>query len=98
MATSAAHRASMRGNTHRAMWGRARRVDHRWMRDYRIALGRRIRDARLELDISRDELAAGAGLHVRSVLEIELARKNPAFTTIVRLALALGLSPSELMP
>lgn len=96
----------MRGNLNRAMWGRARRVDPRWMNDYALALGRNIRDLRLELDISIDELSAASGVDKGVITRLERGigtrnprnPRNPLYLTIVRLALALGVSPAEVVP
>lgn len=85
-------------NTGRMLMGRARKVDERQLRAYSIALGRNIRQARLEQSVAMDELAAASGVHELTVLAIELGRQNAHYTTIVRIARALGLSPSELIP
>lgn len=82
----------------RDMHGKARRVDPRWDRDYRLAIARRIRDARIEQDIAASELGAAAGIGQRSIYRIETGEHRPLAQTICRIALALGLSPSELMP
>jgi ribosome-binding protein aMBF1 (putative translation factor) len=90
--------AAMVGNLNRAMWGKATKYDPRRERAYRHALAHRVRNARLEADVSIDELAAAIAGHPRTIHEIETAAINPKFMTIVRIAVALGLSPSELMP
>lgn len=97
--------ASRRGQMNNAMWGRAHRVDVQRMQSYSIELGRRIRDLRLERDISIAELAAASGVNFHAISRIENGAsdrhgrgRNPLYLTIVRLALALGVSPSELMP
>lgn len=96
---------SMRGNTNRAMWGKARRVDPSQVTGYSMELGRRIRDLRLELDISIDELSAASGVAKTVITRLERGvschysgARNPHYLTIVRIALALGVMPSEVMP
>lgn len=97
-ATKAKISASMRGNLNGAMYGKARRYDPRSESAYRQALARRIRDTRKALDISCAELAAAIGGHPATITKIERCQKNPLYTTIVRIAVALGVSPSELLP
>jgi len=89
---------SMLGNTNRAMWGKARRVEVRRLDLYLIATGARIRAVRLERDISLAELAAAIGGHPTTVHKIETGKRNASVRTIARIALALDVSPSELMP
>jgi DNA-binding XRE family transcriptional regulator len=79
--------------------GRARRVKGIWIPAYRAELGQRLRRARLEAGIAVSELAAAAGAHPRTIHSIEAGRiLDPHYSTIVRLALALSLAPSELVP
>lgn len=93
--------------------GKARRVDPRWMPDYIKAIGRRIHDLRLERDVAVAELAAATGLGSSAILRLErgfVHRKREIegkrieagvgtrITTVIRCALALGVSPREVMP
>jgi ribosome-binding protein aMBF1 (putative translation factor) len=78
--------------------GKARRFDPRWDRDYLVAIGRRLHDARAERDVSASELGAACGLDASCIYKIERGDSNPLARTLCRLAVALGLSPSELMP
>lgn len=109
MRNDATHRAAIaaaqRGNLNRAMYGRARRVDLRSMRTFAVELGRRIRQHRLEQDIPLNELAEASGVCIQALSHIEngvCSRRNgdsnPRYATIVRIAMALGIMPSELMP
>ena len=59
-------------------------------------LGRTIRKARRDLDLSQEALAARAGLSSKHVGEIERANKDPRITTILKLAAALDLTAGEL--
>lgn len=61
-----------------------------------LALGRTIRKARRDLDLTQEALADLAGLSAKHVGEIERANKDPRVTTILKLADALGLRVGEL--
>lgn len=62
-----------------------------------VALGRAIRRARRDRDLSQEALAEAAGLASKHVSEIERANRDVRFTTFVRLAEGLGLTGTELM-
>lgn len=79
-------------------YGRAVRFDPRLDGAYLVAIGQRLRDARLERDVSASELGAACGLDASCIYKIERGDSNPLARTLCRLAVALGLSPSELMP
>jgi len=61
-----------------------------------VSLGRTIRKARRDLDLSQEALADRAGLSAKHVGEIERANKDARITTVLRIADALGLSAGEL--
>jgi transcriptional regulator with XRE-family HTH domain len=61
-----------------------------------VSLGRTIRKARRDLDLSQEALAYRAGLSAKHVGEIERANKDPRITTLLRIAAALELSAGEL--
>jgi DNA-binding XRE family transcriptional regulator len=61
------------------------------------ALGRAIRELRLEADVSQEALAHRASLHRTYVGGIERGERNVSFANLVRLARALGVRPSELL-
>lgn len=61
------------------------------------ALGLAIQGRRKQLGLSQDELALKAGLHRTYVSEIERRSRNLSVKILVRLALALEMSPSQLM-
>lgn len=61
------------------------------------ALGRTLRRARRELDLSQEALAAIAGMGAKHLGEIERGNHDPRFTTILKLARALELAPGELI-
>ena len=55
-----------------------------------------IRRLREQRGMSQEELAQAAKLSVGSFARIERAQANPAWTTVKRIARALGLSAAEL--
>lgn len=96
--------AAMAGTMNNAKWGKARKVGD-WETDWHFReIGRLIRDARLERDISLEELAAATGIGEATLSRIERAvsrrsrNLGPTVNSIVRIALALGVRPYELMP
>jgi transcriptional regulator with XRE-family HTH domain len=48
--------------------------------------------------MSQEQLAHAAKLHATHISLIERGRRSVRIETIVRLAIALGVQPSELMP
>jgi transcriptional regulator with XRE-family HTH domain len=61
------------------------------------ALGLAIQGRRKKLGLSQDDLAAKAGLHRTYISEIERRSRNLSVKILVRLAMALDLSPSQLL-
>lgn len=59
--------------------------------------GRRVRDRRMELGLSQEELAERAGLHRTYISSLEQGRRNVAVHNVVRLAEALDLDPADLV-
>lgn len=59
--------------------------------------GAKIRERRLELSFSQEELAERAGLHRNFVGGMERGERNVSFLVLLRLAIALRLEPPELM-
>jgi quercetin dioxygenase-like cupin family protein/DNA-binding phage protein len=60
-------------------------------------VARNVRSARVGAKLSLDALAARADVSKGALVALESARGNPTFTTLVRLADALGRSVSSLM-
>lgn len=60
--------------------------------------GQRIRALRLARDLSQEALADAARLHRTHISLIERGQRAVRLETIVALAIALGVQPSELMP
>lgn len=99
---AAANRA--RTDSPNAMWGKARRVGE-WEPDWHLReIGKLIRDARVERDVSLEELAAATGIGEATLSRIERAKsrrnnnRGATIASIIRIALALGVRPYELMP
>jgi transcriptional regulator with XRE-family HTH domain len=60
------------------------------------ALGEAVRRLRLEAEMSQETLAEAAGTDLTQVGGIERGVRNPSYTTLLRLAKALGTSVGEL--
>lgn len=65
--------------------------------DPRAQLGKTIRKRRKTLGLSQEGLAERAGLHWTYVGAVERGERNISLVNIVRLAPALGVTPSRLM-
>ena len=63
----------------------------------KAAFGRKVRDLRLSLKLSQADLADDAGIRRALVSEVERGEANPTLDSIVRIALALDVEPSELL-
>lgn len=61
-----------------------------------LALGRALRRARRDLDLSQEAVGQRAGMHANHVGTIERGTKDPRATTLLRLIEALEISPAEL--
>lgn len=60
------------------------------------ALGEAVRRTRLEAEMSQEQLAEAAGTDLTQVGGVERGVRNPSYTTLLRLAAALGTSVGEL--
>lgn len=79
--------------------GKAKRVNTSQADLYVADVARKLRDARLEAGVSVHELAAATQLNSATIFGYERGRKLvPKLATLVRVALALKLHPSEIMP
>lgn len=65
---------------------------------YRIALGRRIREARQRTGLTQEELAEATGVTKGYVFEIEGRGANLSFESLLAIARALGMGLRDLMP
>lgn len=59
-------------------------------------LGRTLRKARRDLDLSQDALARRAGMHANHVGAIERGTKDLRASTLLRMIEGLGMTPAEL--
>ena len=66
--------------------------------DVRIRFGNKLREVRLQKDVSQEKLAELAGLHRTYVSSVELGKRNVSLLNIEKLAIALGVPLAELMP
>jgi transcriptional regulator with XRE-family HTH domain len=60
------------------------------------ALGEAVRRLRAEAELSQEQLAEAAGTDLTQVGGIERGIRNPSYTTLLRLAEALGTEVGEL--
>lgn len=65
------------------------------MTDVKVQYGRAIRKRRHELGWSQEHLAARANLHRTYVADIERGTRNISLENIIKLTLALELTPGE---
>lgn len=63
--------------------------------DVREAVGRRVRELRLQVGLSQEELATRAGLHRNYAGRVERAEQDVGITALSQLVTALGLSLAE---
>ncbi len=61
-----------------------------------VALGRALRKARRDRDLSQEAIGQRAGMHPNHVGTIERGTKDLRATTLLRLIEALDMSPAEL--
>ncbi len=61
------------------------------------ALGAAIQLQREKLDLSQEQLADTAGLHVTHIGGMERGTHNPSYATLVLLSAALKMKPGELV-
>jgi transcriptional regulator with XRE-family HTH domain len=61
-----------------------------------IAFGKRVKEERLKVGISQEELAARAGVHRTYIGMVERAEKNITLINIEKIAKALNITISEL--
>lgn len=59
--------------------------------------GQQLRDVRERLDMSREQLAIASALSASSIAALEAGWRSPSRAALLRLAKALGVSPSELI-
>jgi len=60
-------------------------------------LGRNLRRARLDREMTQEEVAERSGVHATEVSRIESGKRDPQVSTVQRLAEAVGVSASDLL-
>jgi len=65
-------------------------------REVLIRFGNKVREQRLALGLSQEELASKAGVHRTYIGMVERAEKNITLTNIEKFSKALGLSIDEI--
>ncbi len=63
-----------------------------------VLFGEKLRDIRLDLGYSQEELSFKAGLHRTYISSVERGERNISISNIKKLADALGLKMKDLMP
>lgn len=69
----------------------------REVKDMRKVLADRLFELRTDADLSQARLAEIAGVDRKTINRIENGHFSPALDTIVRLSVALGITPSALL-
>ena len=62
-----------------------------------VRIGRSVREHRVKMFMTQEQLARMAGISLRQVVRIERNEVEPRCSTILKLADALGVEPSELV-
>ena len=65
--------------------------------DARVLFGRAVRKRRLKLGLSQERLGELAGLHRTYIADVERGARNLSLQSIIKIARALGTSPSDLL-
>jgi len=63
-----------------------------------IRFGEKLRNTRLELGYSQEELSFKTGLHRTYISSVERGKRNVSLTNIKKIAVALDLKMKDLMP
>ena len=63
-----------------------------------VKIGERLRDARVRRALTQQELAEKAGVGANTVARLERNETEPHMSTLQKLAHALGVDPSTLIP
>jgi transcriptional regulator with XRE-family HTH domain len=60
-------------------------------------LGPNLREARLNLELSQEQVSERSGVHATEVSRIEAGKRDPRVSTVERLARAVKLRPGQLL-
>lgn len=69
-----------------------------WLLAQRRQVGARIRDARIQANLTQEALAERVGVERRTIVRIELGITSPPLDRILAIARALGVPSGSLMP
>jgi DNA-binding XRE family transcriptional regulator len=95
---------ALKGNLNSAMFGKARKVGEWETPTVLRHMAAQIKEHRLAQDVTLAELAAATGIDEATLCMIERGKgrrksfNGPYVGTIIKIALALGVRPYELMP
>jgi transcriptional regulator with XRE-family HTH domain len=64
--------------------------------EYIKAFGENLKKLRIARKLSREALAAGAGIEPKQIYRIEVAETSATLSTVVAIAIALGVHPQKL--
>lgn len=56
-----------------------------------------MREARLKLELSQEQVAERSGVHATEVSRIEASKRDPRVSTVERLARAVKMRPGQLL-
>lgn len=62
-----------------------------------LQLGKNVKGERQKIGLSQEEFSSKAGLHRTYISQLELGMRNPTFTTLTKIAKALGISIKDLL-
>jgi len=62
-----------------------------------VKIGRSVREQRVRRFMTQEQFAQAAGISSRQLIRIERNEVEPRFSTILKLATAFGMEPSELV-
>jgi transcriptional regulator with XRE-family HTH domain len=67
------------------------------MDDWRAIVGKNVRRFRQRAEMTQEQLAFAAEIDLTYVGGIERGKRNPSVLVLVRIAMALGTEPAELL-
>ena len=67
------------------------------MQDWRRIVGANVRRLRADRQLSQEQLAFEAGIHLTYMGAIERGKRNPSLLVMVRIAKALSVQPADLL-
>jgi transcriptional regulator with XRE-family HTH domain len=68
------------------------------IKNYNRQFGENVRALRVQMNWSQEELAEHSGLHRTYISGVERGIRNPTLSIVVRIAIALKVQPSLLIP